>query len=154
MAIGFCGVVGRRHPVEDSFGQLDHRAGPHDAGFDHTVGFLSDELGLTLPAGRDGLGDEHGSLDDEATFVVTRTAAPDQAPQLLYSWIVERQRTHCTPVCLMTRWQAPTSPLQSSAALAASTSEPNAAGSVIARSERILRSTSMPAAFSPAMNRL
>ena len=52
---------------------------------DHTVGLRGDELRLALPAGGDRLGDEHRSLDDEATVVVTRTAAPDQAPQLLYS---------------------------------------------------------------------
>ena len=42
-----------------------------------------DELGLDLPAGVDGLADERRALDDERTFVGTRTAAPEQAPQPL-----------------------------------------------------------------------
>ena len=52
----------------------------------------TDELGLDLPPGVDGLGDEPGSFDDERTFLGTRTAAPEQAPQSLDPWVVERQR--------------------------------------------------------------
>ena len=42
-----------------------------------------DELGIDLPAGRDGLLDEDATLDDERALVPTSAAAPDQAPQSL-----------------------------------------------------------------------
>ncbi len=90
--------LGRCDSIEDTVGQLEHAPGPLDARLDHAVGLGGDELRLALPTGRNRLGDEDRPFDDEATFVVTRTAAPDQAPQLLYSWIVERQRTHRAPV--------------------------------------------------------
>ena len=95
-----------------------------------------DELGLDLPSGVDGFADELAALDDERAVVGTRTAAPEQAPQPLDLGVAERQR------------------FVQSAALADATSDANAAASVTARSARILRSTSMPAALSPAMNRL
>ncbi len=95
-----------------------------------------DELGLDLPSGAGRFTDELAPLDDERTVVGTRTAAPEQAPQPLDLGVVERQR------------------VVQSAALADATSDANAAASVTARSARILRSTSMPAALSPAMNRL
>ena len=41
------------------------------------------ELCVDLPPGAHRFGDQRLSLDDEATLLVTRTAAPDQAPQFL-----------------------------------------------------------------------
>ena len=90
--------LGARNPFEHAWGQLEHRTAALYTWLHDPVGFVSDELCLALPAGGDRLGDEHRTLDDETTLVVTRTAAPDQAPQLLYSWIVERQCTHRGPV--------------------------------------------------------
>ena len=95
-----------------------------------------DELGLDLPSGVGRFADELAALDDERAVVRTRTAAPEQAPQPLDLGVVERQR------------------FVQSAALADATSDANAAASVTARSARILRSTSMPAALRPAMKRL
>ncbi len=96
----------------------------------------SHELGLDRPPGGHCLTDERRSLDDERRLLVTRTAAPREAPQSLDLRVGESER------------------LGQSAALAASTRRANAAASVTARSARTLRSTSMPAALSPAMNRL
>ena len=104
----------------------------------HTVG--RHVLPLELPARGDGLLDECRTLDDENTLVDTRTAAPQEAPQSLNLGVREGE-----PVGLG---------CAQSAALACSTRAVNAAASVIARSASILRSTSMPAALRPAMNRL
>ncbi len=93
---------------------------------------------LDLPAGRDRLGDQRRSLDDERIVLQTRTAAPDEAPQSLNSWMGKGQ----------------VSVAQTSAPLAVSTNLANAAASLTARSARILRSTSTPAFDNPAINRL
>ena len=135
---------GRADPFEHARREFEHLARTVDVGAGVDRDVLLDER----PSGGQRLGDEHRAFHDEATFVVTRTAAPDEAPQLLNSWIVERQRSHPAPVCPIVG-----SSVQR-AALALSTSLVNAAASVTARSARILRSTSMPAALSPAMNRL
>jgi len=94
-------------------------------------------LRLNLPAGAERFFNENTPFDDKRTFVPTSTAAPQEAPQSLNIWVLERQRR-----------------AQASAALADATSLPNDSMSVTARSARILRSTSMPAALSPAMKRL
>ena len=104
-------------------------------------------LGLDRPAGGDRLADEGRALDDERTVLGTRTAAPEQAPQPLDLGVGE-----CASPAASPPWHA--DQLAAERALAASTSAPKAAASVTARSARILRSTSMPAALSPAMNRL
>ena len=124
------GRVGRRDPFDDT-GRQHERGGRRDRSRSR-----GDELGLDLPPGVGRFADELAALDDERTVVGTRTAAPEQAPQPLDLGVVERQR------------------VVQSAALADATSDAKAAASVTARSARILRSTSMPAALSPAMNRL
>ncbi|CAB4898268.1 unannotated protein [freshwater metagenome] len=107
------------------------------AGSTHRFATRGNELCLDIPIGRDGLLDQDSTLDDKRTLVPTSTAAPQEAPQSLNIGVLETQRR-----------------AQASAALADSTILPNDSMSVTARSARILRSTSMPAALRPAMNRL
>jgi len=107
--------------------------------------FRIDELGFDLPPAGDRLFDQDASLDDERALVPTRTAAPDQAPQSLNMRVLK--------AVLIARLELPRIG-QASAALAVATSLPKASMSCTARSARILRSTSISAAFSPAMNRL
>ena len=95
-----------------------------------------DELHSEPPPGLERLEDQAASLDDERTVLDTRTAAPEQAPQSLNVCVRVGER------------------VAQSAALAAATTAVKAAASVTARSASDLRSTSIPAAFSPAMNRL
>ncbi len=96
----------------------------------------SDELLGEPPSGVEGLQDQAAPLDHERTILDTRTAAPEQAPQSLNVCVRVGER------------------VAQSAALAAATTAVKAAASVTARSASDLRSTSIPAAFSPAMNRL
>ena len=107
--------------------------------------FRIDELGLDLPPAGDRFLDQDASFDNERTLVPTRTAAPDQAPQSLNVRVLE--------AVLVARLEFPWIG-QASAALAVATSLPKASMSWTARSARILRSTSISAALSPAMNRL
>ena len=93
-----------------------------------------------VPAGVDSLPQQTEALDDEHTLFVTRTAAPQEAPQSLNPLVRERESSSVRGA--------------QRAALAASVSAVNATGSVMARSAITLRSTSMPAALRPAMNRL
>ena len=109
------------------------------------------ELRLDAPPGGQRLGDERRALDDEGALVPTRTAAPLEAPQPLDPGVGERQAGARAGPGVHGRRRAQAA---WSAAFAVSTSRPKAAASVTARSARILRSTSMPAALSPAMNRL
>lgn len=97
---------------------------------------MPEELTDTHPARSNRLLDQRPSFDDEETFFVTRTAAPEKAPQSLNLWVRVREL------------------IAQRAALAACTNEVNAAASVIARSANILRSISMPDLFSPSMNLL
>jgi hypothetical protein len=104
-----------------------------------------DELSFDLPSPGDGFLDQDLPFDDEGTLIPTRTAAPDQAPQSL--------NVRVLVAVLISRLEFPWIG-QASAALAAATNLPKASMSRTARSARILRSTSISAAFSPAMNRL
>lgn len=91
---------------------------------------------LDRPAGPQRLRQQTKSLDDECTLLVTRTAAPQQAPQSLNPGVRVREQ------------------FAQRAPFAAVVKALNAAGSVTARSARTFRSTSMPAALRPAMKRL
>ena len=122
-----------RDSLGDSLGERERRAGSVDR-----LDPGRYVVGLDRPAGGDGLADQNLALDDKCTFVGTRTAAPEKAPQSLNLWV------RIAKFWLMTQ----------SDAFATSTRRPNAAGSETANSARILRSTSMPAVLSPAMNRL
>ena len=119
-------------PLGDSLGERERRPGTVDR-FDPGRYVV----GLDRPSGGNGLADQDFALDNERTFLGTRTAAPKKAPQSLNLWV--RIAKFAT---------------DQSDAFATSTRRPNAAGSETASSARILRSTSMPAAQSPAMNRL
>ena len=90
-----------------------------------------------IPAATNGLSDEHGTLNDEETFVKSGRSAREQAPQLLNTLVRKPQRF-----------------VQASAALAVSTSFLKVASSVMARSASTLRSTSTPALCRPSMKRL
>ena len=130
------------HALDHVGGQLEHRR--RRARLAHLYGASArrDELRLDLPPDSRGLCDQGWTFDDEDTFLGTRTAAPQEAPQSLNLWVRKGELV------------AQRAALLSSAALAAWTSAVNAAASVMARSLITLRSTSMPAALSPAMNRL
>ena len=124
------GRVGRSDPfhhvrrqVMEGHVEIDSRAGCHVTALD-------------TPPGIDRLMHQADSLDDECVLLVTRTAAPQEAPQTLNLGVRVGQL------------------FVQRAALAASVSAVNAAASVTARSAIILRSISMPAALSPAMKRL
>ena len=110
--------------------------------FDATVQGVVDPVAYVhlehVPASVIGLMDETDPFDDKSSGVVTRTAAPDEAPQLLNPWVRRRQVVSA----------------QLSAPLAVATNLANASASRTAMSARILRSTSTPAAFRPAMKRL
>ena len=121
------------HPLGDTRRQSEHRV---DTGDRRHVGGRVETL--DRPAGGHDLVDQRPALHHEGALVRTRTAAPEQAPQSLNPGVREAQ------------FEA----VAQRAALAASTRAPNAAGSFTASSARILRSTSTPAAFRPAMNRL
>ena len=110
-----------------------HRASTLDG-----IDAWADELPLELAAGGDRLGNQERPLDDERALLVPGTATTEQAAQSLNLWAGESQLSG-------RRYRADR---------AASTRRPKATGSVTARSARILRSTSIPAAESPAMNRL
>ena len=125
------GCLGGGDALDDIRGQVEHRRTTLDG-----LTPWGHELGLDLPAGGDGLLQQPGALHHEHTFVGTRTAAPQEAPQSL---------NLCVRIGEL---------VAQSAALACSTTALKAAASVMARSDSILRSTSMPAALRPAMNRL
>ena len=55
----------------------------------HRLRIGRDVLALNLPASGNCLCDEAGTFDDEDTFLRTRTAAPQEAPQPLNLWIRE-----------------------------------------------------------------
>ncbi len=69
----------RRDAFEDAVGQLEDLPGMSPT----AVPAHRHELCVDLPPGAHRLGDQRLALDDEATLLVTRTAAPDQAPQFL-----------------------------------------------------------------------
>src|SRR5690606_30775932 len=96
-------------------------------------------------AGVERLGQEDGAVDDEGARLRARSAAPRGAPQLLDPWVPGPDRTP-TARCYAGSLDE--------ASLAAFTRAANAAGSRTARSARTLRSTSISASRSPAMNRL
>src|SRR5258706_4021957 len=87
---------------------------------------------LDFPASCDRLTDEAEPFDHEDALLITRTAAPQEAPQPLNPGVRVGE------------------PFAQRAALAASVKAANAAASVTARSASILRSISMPAALRPA----
>ena len=91
---------------------------------------------LDLPSGGDRLAQQPEALDNEHTVLVTRTATPQEASQSLNPRVRVGEQ------------------FAQRAAFAAVVKAANAAASVTARSASILRSTSMPAAFNPAMKRL
>src|SRR5262249_26786664 len=80
--------------------------------------------------------DEVRAFEHKSPFVPSVAAPMGQAPQPLNPRVASRK------------------PRRRGQALTLATRPANAAGSVTARSARILRSTSMPASRSPAMNRL
>jgi hypothetical protein len=123
-------ILRRRDPFEHAVNELEQLT------IRYRFDTWSDVLGLDLPAGGHGLADQRRPFDDERTFLRTRTAAPQEAPQSLDLRVGEGQ------------WFA------QSADRACSTNAVNVAGSVTAMSASTLRSTSMPAAFRPAMKRL
>jgi len=110
----------------------------HHVEVDDGVG--RDVAPFDLPSGVDRLSQQADALDDEHTLLVTSTAAPQEAPQSLNPLVRERESSRV--------WGT------QRAALAASVSAVKATGSEMARSAITLRSTSMPAALRPAMNRL
>ena len=67
----------RRHPFEDADGELEGLADVADP----RVAALRHELRLDVPTRRRRLGHQRRAFDHEAALLVTRTAAPDQAPQ-------------------------------------------------------------------------
>jgi len=157
--------------------QLEHLAAC--AAYGPTAGI--DVLRLDLPGAGHSLLDQHRALDDKGKVVPTRTAAPDQAPQsldlrvlesVLVAGLVLARIGKCRALAPLTTREAlaplttreALAPLTTrealaplayaSAAFAEATSLPNASMSLTAMSARILRSTSISAAFRPAMNRL
>jgi hypothetical protein len=80
------GPLGGGDPLEDADGQRE----PGCAG--DRLGSRGDELGVDRPPGGDRLADQPGTLDDEGARVGTRTAAPQEAPQLEDLGILEGQR--------------------------------------------------------------
>ena len=110
--------------------------------FDATVQGVFDPVAYVhlehVPTCVIGLTDETYSLDDKSSGGITRTAAPNEAPQFLNPWVRRRQVVSA----------------QLSAPLAVATNLAKASASRTAMSARILRSTSTPAAFRPAMKRL
>ena len=123
------------------------------------IGAGLDEDDVELDAGGDGVGHEDRSLDDDGGLVVAGAAIGRQAPQPLEvggSRAATRRTRPLGPGCVWT-WRPEPSLAQAAASLAAEacfTRAAKAAASVTARSARTLRSTSMPAAFRPAMKRL
>ncbi len=86
--------LGAADALQHAGGQLVDRAGAVDRWRHDVVGLGGDELLDARPSGGDRFADQHRALDDEQTRLVTRTAAPQEAPQLLNSRIAERQGVH------------------------------------------------------------
>ena len=81
MAIGGCGAAGGGNSLQHAGSKLVHRASAVDC----CIAPLRHELRVDAPTSAYCFSDENRALDDEHTFVVTRTATPQEASQILNS---------------------------------------------------------------------
>ena len=126
-----------RHPLQDAGGQRRAGgAGEHPAGRRRALRHVDRLELVTRLHGDRG---EGRALDHQRALLPARTAAPQEAPQSLDLRVGVGQSAQ--DAASRPPWAAATMALK-------------ARGSVTARSARTLRSTSIPAECSPAMNRL